>query len=238
MAWGFSRHSAPGTATRRCSSGTSSGLRRSARELDLPFDADAFPDVRAVADLIEANRDTLAPGQDVRLRLTLSGGLATTPPIVIGPLDDRDAAATSDPNCSAGGHHPVDASGHGRPAGAAQDTQLLAQADRCGPGEQQAGSDDVLCVTADGLICETCRANMFLVEGRRLITPGLDGPLLPGVMRHSSWNEPGDWASKSRKGRYRSNGSSTADEAFLTNSLRGMLPWPGCSIASCRPRDR
>ena len=55
----------------------------------------------------------------------------------------------------------------------------------------EAGSDDVLCLTPAGLICETCRANIFLVEGRRLITPGLDGPLLPGVMRGSSWNEPG-----------------------------------------------
>ena len=68
---------------------------------------------------------------------------------------------------------------------------------------KQAGSDDVLGLTADGLICETCRANVFLVEGRRLITPGLDGPLLPGVMRGSSWKEPGDWASKSRKDRCR-----------------------------------
>ena len=39
-----------------------------------------FPDGRAVSDLIEANRDSLALGQDVRLRLTLSGGVATIPP--------------------------------------------------------------------------------------------------------------------------------------------------------------
>ena len=55
-------------------------LRRSARELDLPLDDDDLPDARAVADLIEANRDSLAAGKDVRLRLTLSGGMATTPP--------------------------------------------------------------------------------------------------------------------------------------------------------------
>ena len=56
-------------------------MKRSARELDLPLDDDQLPDARAVSDLIEANRDSSAPGQDVRLRLTLSGGRATTTPV-------------------------------------------------------------------------------------------------------------------------------------------------------------
>ncbi len=43
-------------------------LWRSARELKLPLGAEALPDVRGVFELIEANRDSLAPRQDVRLR--------------------------------------------------------------------------------------------------------------------------------------------------------------------------
>ena len=53
-------------------------LLRSAHELGLPLESSQLPDAAAVFQLIEANRASLTPGEDVRLRLTLSGGLATT----------------------------------------------------------------------------------------------------------------------------------------------------------------
>ena len=88
----------------------------------------------------------------------------------------------------------------------------------------QAGSDDVLCLTPDGLICETCRANVFLVEGRRLITPGLDGPLLPGVMRGVVLERARRLGIEVEEGPVPLERISTTDEAFMTNSLWGMLP--------------
>ena len=41
----------------------------------------------------------------------------------------------------------------------------------------------MLCVSPGRLVLEASRSNVFLVEGRRLCTPGSDGRFLPGVMR-------------------------------------------------------
>ncbi len=88
----------------------------------------------------------------------------------------------------------------------------------------QHGCDDVLFVTPDGLICETSRANVFLIEGRRLSTPGLDGPLLPGVMRGLVLERAAALGLDVDDGPLPVARVATADEAFLTSSLRGMLP--------------
>ncbi len=86
------------------------------------------------------------------------------------------------------------------------------------------GSDDVLCLTPAGLICETSRANIFLVEGRRLTTPGPDGPLLPGVMRGLILERAEQMGLDVAIEPVPRERIATADEAFLTSSLRGMLP--------------
>lgn len=100
------------------------------------------------------------------------------------------------------------------------------------------GSDDVLCLTPDQLICETTRANLFLIEGRRLYTPDLHGPLLPGVMRAVVLQYARQTGFDAVECRLNLDRILKADEAFLTSSLRGMrpiarlfdreLPSPGC----------
>ena len=52
-------------------------LKASAFELGLPLEPGQLPDRGAVASLIAANRDVVPVGHDARLRITLSGGLAT-----------------------------------------------------------------------------------------------------------------------------------------------------------------
>ena len=197
-------------------------MRRSARALDLPFDDDDFPDVRAVADLIEANRAFLASGKDVRLRLTLSGGVATTPPsfsvlwMTAKPLPApiRTSGAVITMSMQVAADDPL-----------ARHKTLNYWSKRIAQAEGKlAGSDDVLSLTPDGFICETCRANVFLVEGRRLITPSLDGPLLPGVMRAVVLERAGHLGIEVEEGPMPFERISTIDEAFLTNSLWGMLP--------------
>jgi branched-chain amino acid aminotransferase len=196
-------------------------MRRSARELDLPLESDDFPNVRAVADLIEAHRDSLAPGQDVRLRLTLSGGVATTPSsssvlwMTVTPLSrpTRASGAVITLTMQVATDDPL--SRH-KTLNYWRRRIALAQA-------KEADCDDVLSVTGDGLICETCRANVFIVDGRCLITPSLDGPLLPGVMREVVLESARRLGIPVEERSLPLEQLSTADEAFMTNSLWGML---------------
>jgi branched-chain amino acid aminotransferase len=197
-------------------------IRRSARELDLSLDNDHVPGDRAISDLIEANRESLAPGQDVRLRLTLSGGMETSPPslsllwLTAKPLPPptRISGAVITLSMQMATDDPLT---RHKTLNYWRKRIALAQA-------SQAGSDDVLSLTPDGLICETCRANLFLVEGRRLITPSLDGPLLPGVMRAVVLERARRLGIDVEERPVPLERVSTTNEAFLTNSLRGMLP--------------
>jgi branched-chain amino acid aminotransferase len=197
-------------------------IRRSARELGLSLDDDDLPDVPAVSDLIEANRDALGPGQDVRLRLTLSGGVSTT--LTSSSVIWMTAKPLPPPTRISGAVitlsmqvPPDDPLTRHKTLNYWRKRIALAQA-------VQAGSDDVLSLTPDGLICETCRANVFLVEGRRLITPGLEGPLLPGVMRGVVLERAWRLGIEVEEGPLPLERISTTDEAFMTNSLWGMLP--------------
>ena len=197
-------------------------MQRSARELDLPLDSTDLPDIRAVSDLIEANRDSSAVDHDVRLRLTLSGGVATTPPsqpvlwMTAKPLlqPTRIATAVITVSMQVTADDPL-----ARHKTLNYWRKRIAQA-----GAIEAGSDDVLTLTPDGLICETCRANVFLVQGRRLITPGLDGPLLPGVMRGVVLEKARRLDIEVEEGPVPIERKNAADEAFMTNSLWGLLP--------------
>ena len=86
------------------------------------------------------------------------------------------------------------------------------------------GADEVLCLTPERLICEASRANVFLVDGRRLSTPGLDGPLLPGIMRRVVLERAARIGLEVEEGPLPVERIFSADEAFLTSSLRGILP--------------
>ena len=86
------------------------------------------------------------------------------------------------------------------------------------------GADEVLCVTYDGMICEAARSSIFLVEGGRLCTPSLDGPLLPGVMRQVVLEKASEAGLEVEEVSLPVERIRSADEAFLTNSLRGIVP--------------
>jgi branched-chain amino acid aminotransferase len=197
-------------------------LRQSARELGLPLEAAQLPDPSAVAALVAASGNLVAPGKDVRLRITLSGGRATEP--ASGSLLWMSA-----------GPLPLERPG----TGAVISTTLAVSRDdplarhktlnywrrRLAHAEAvAAGCDDALCLTTNGLICEASRSNIFVVEGRRLCTPSLDGPVLPGVMRHLvlEWAEQAGLEVEETSLPVERIGS--VDEAFLTNSVRGVVP--------------
>jgi branched-chain amino acid aminotransferase len=197
-------------------------LQRSARELGLPIDPGHLPDVLAVVRIRE--ECGLPSGCEVRLRITLSGGvsaaghaaqcstvwMAAVP--LPAPLPTPGARIARsimvDPDDPLARHKTLN-------------YWRLRMAHARAMGE---GADEVLCVTPDGLVCEAARSNVFLVEGSRLTTPSTDGPLLPGIMRRTVLDQARKLGLEVVERPVPTNSLSLADEAFLTNSVRGMLP--------------
>jgi branched-chain amino acid aminotransferase len=197
-------------------------LKESARALGLPLEPDQLPGSRDVALLIAANRDVLPPGQDARLRITLSGGLATTPPsgsllwMTAGPLPPPH----STPGVVISGTFEVaadDPLARHKTLNYWRRRIALANA-------VAAGADEVLFVTRDGHICEASRSNIFLVEDGRLYTPSLEEPILPGVMRRLLLEKAGQAGLDVEEVSLPVERIKRADEAFLTNSVRGIIP--------------
>ena len=197
-------------------------LRHSAEELELPLESSELPDFLAVSRLAEAWG--MGSSQDARLRITLSGGLSLTgetahdstiwmsigalpPPLpTSGVQIDRTILVNSD-----------DLLARHKTLNYWRMRRRHAQA-------VLAGADDVLCVTHEGLVCEASRSNIFVVEGDQVITPSTNAPLLPGVMRRTVIEHLARLGQSCQERPLTLSSLSTADEAFLTNSVRGILP--------------
>jgi branched-chain amino acid aminotransferase len=104
---------------------------------------------------------------------------------------------------------------------------------------RRAGADDALFLTIDGHLSEGTSANIFLVRrGSELATPSLECAILPGTTR--SWLL--GWAARVGlapvEGRLTRLDLATADEAFLSSSVAGVLPvttFDGEPIGDGRP---
>ncbi|MFO0956666.1 MAG: aminotransferase class IV [Isosphaeraceae bacterium] len=84
--------------------------------------------------------------------------------------------------------------------------------------------DDALLGTPDGRVWESTRANLFLIVGRELITPGLEGPILPGIQRALVIELAEMEGLIIRERNVYPADVDRADEVFLTNSVRGIVP--------------
>jgi len=198
-------------------------MLHSARALGLAIDPAQFPDARAVAALVHASQETVgpAPSVDHRLRITLSGGSSSPakpggqlwmtagplpPPPRSGMVITRSIeVAIDDPLAR---HKTLN---YWRKRIAYEN----ALAD---------GSDEVLCVSRAGLVCEGTRSNIFVVVARRLWTPSADGPLLPGIMRRVVLEQAARLGIETVEAPLPLAQLATAEEAFLTNSGRGVAP--------------
>jgi branched-subunit amino acid aminotransferase/4-amino-4-deoxychorismate lyase len=199
-------------------------MERSARELGLPLDPARLPDPTAVLALIGANRRAGGGPDDVRIRIVCSGGTTSS----------GDRVPHSSIWMLAG--MPVPA-GAMRPA-VIDETMLVTADDPLARHKtlnywrkriaheraSAAGADEVLCVTPDGLVCEGTRTNVFLLRNGRLMTPAAGGPLLPGVMRRVVLDYAPRIGLEVDEVPVPIDVLAAADEAFLTNSVHGMLP--------------
>jgi para-aminobenzoate synthetase/4-amino-4-deoxychorismate lyase len=81
-----------------------------------------------------------------------------------------------------------------------------------------------LLIDEEGSVLEASRANVFAVRGDVLLTPPLDGRILPGVTRMRTIELAGELGIEAREARLSLADLLGADEVFLTGSVRGIEP--------------
>ena len=192
-------------------------MSRSAAELGVPIDSKSFPDSKAVLEL----REFSGHGGDVVVRITASGGLAETKRSARLwmrsrqiPSPDRilKKLVVAEPRVC--WHDPL----------ARHKTLNYWLRKRVYDEARARDADDAVFLGYDGRMWETSRANIFIVKGREIITPSIEGPIVPGVMRGLVIE-----LARSAKRVVREVDCSlfdldNADEAFLTNSVGGVMP--------------
>lgn len=99
------------------------------------------------------------------------------------------------------------------------DRDILSRAEAAaGPGAAP------LLVDTAGTVLEASRANIFIVRDGHLVTPPLDGSILPGVARAGVLDEAVKLGVETREERLDLEALRASEEVFLTGSLRGVEP--------------
>jgi branched-subunit amino acid aminotransferase/4-amino-4-deoxychorismate lyase len=86
------------------------------------------------------------------------------------------------------------------------------------------GADDALFVSPGGVVLEGPTSNVWWREERRLLTPSLELPILAGVTRATLVELASDVGYGVEEGSFPLHRLLAADEAFLTSSIREVMP--------------
>lgn len=192
-------------------------LQRSAAALRLPLDPADLPEESTIADLLTESRCR----GDAVVRITVSGGsedggrsrVWMRPRPLPAPFGEAGAAVVLGGYCLSW-------------------YDLLARhktlnywaKDLARDRAVAIGADEALLGTPDGRIWEGTRFNVFLVRGREVLTPDLDGPVLPGIMRGLVLELSERVGLPISEQDVRAADIDEADEVFLTNAVRGIVP--------------
>lgn len=102
------------------------------------------------------------------------------------------------------------------------------------------GADDALLVDEAGALLETTAANVFLADGRTLLTPDLGAPILPGIARARLLRLARELGFRVEERRIPLAGAAGCPECFVTNALlplrsvaeiEGLPPFPSRTAA-------
>jgi branched-subunit amino acid aminotransferase/4-amino-4-deoxychorismate lyase len=203
-------------------------MKRSAEHLGLPYGSVTPPGPDAVSALLEAE----GLGRDVMLRVTLSGGLSASTGATLWmrasplpPLMRREGATVDLGSLRIHSADPF----------ARHKTLNYWARRKSYERARELSFDETFSVSggpAAGGILEGTRTNVFIVESLRregddsptpcLMTPSTSEPIVPGVMRWLVLKQAREVGLKVIEG----NGLSLSDaeEVFLTNSVRGIIP--------------
>jgi para-aminobenzoate synthetase / 4-amino-4-deoxychorismate lyase len=90
--------------------------------------------------------------------------------------------------------------------------------------EREFGDAVPLILTAGEEVLEAGRANIFLIRAGALVTPPVDGRVLPGTARAATLDLAAELAVPTAERRLYLDDLRRADDLFLTSSLRGIRP--------------
>ena len=86
------------------------------------------------------------------------------------------------------------------------------------------GFDEAIILNRQGKLAEGSRTNLFMVKGKEIFTPHLKCGCLPGITRKAIFDLSKKHKIKILEGWFEPEVLFEADEAFLTNSLIGVMP--------------
>ncbi len=89
---------------------------------------------------------------------------------------------------------------------------------------RRAGFDEAIMLNTRGSVAEATVANVFVVSDGRLLTPTVDSGALPGVTRAAVIEIARESGIDAAETELTLDDLSGADEAFLTNSVMGVMP--------------
>jgi branched-subunit amino acid aminotransferase/4-amino-4-deoxychorismate lyase len=88
----------------------------------------------------------------------------------------------------------------------------------------KSGFDQAIILNNQGFVCEASRANIFLVKSKEIFTPGLESGCLDGITRQAVLDIAKKEGIACNQVNFTLQDLYNADEAFLTNSLIGIMP--------------
>lgn len=86
------------------------------------------------------------------------------------------------------------------------------------------GYDESLILNRRGFITEGSRSNVFFIKDNAIFTPAIECGCLPGITRRVIFALAKKYKIKTYEGNFTLQDLFAADEAFLTNSLVGVMP--------------
>lgn len=195
-------------------------LESAAQELGIPFDRDGLDD--AVAEVLEG-----APQSHQLLRVTLTRGSAArglgadgeTPSLLI-TLDPFDPALMFKPVSL------VTATLRRNPQSVSARLKTLSYIDNIAAAREAVakGAEDALLLNTKGLVACSTIANLFLLKGKKLVTPARDQGILTGVMRQALIHSAARQGITIEERAVKPAELLKARAVFLTNSLRFIRP--------------
>lgn len=89
---------------------------------------------------------------------------------------------------------------------------------------RDSGFDGSIILNSRGYLAEASRSNIFFIKDKILFTPDLSCGCLPGITRKAVLDLARSLSIEARSGNFTVDDLIASDEAFLTNSLAGVIP--------------